>query len=191
MEEDDDHVGQLLALHQVDPGQGLSWERARSLTTSQGSNVQTPPLKLPAFICCLLPCLMSTPGMRRFQAAIPITAIVLRDGEWCDLDTSALVVSDIVRLERGAAAPADLRVLEANDDFLIDDEALEGRDATVAAKKRSDFVPLTARCVRGDALLVVAAIGDDVELVRRIRQGNWPPPGAPPLEPLVEDYDYV
>mmetsp|Transcript_19612 Transcript_19612/g.63028 ORF Transcript_19612/g.63028 Transcript_19612/m.63028 type:complete len:142 (+) Transcript_19612:314-739(+) len=113
--------------------------------------------------------------MQRFQAAVPESATVLRESEWVDVDAVDLAVSDVLRLREGDIAPADARVLKASRDFAVTHVALTG-EPDVSTAARNDFVPLAARCDRGQAKLVVIAIGDDVLLARKIRSGDWPPP---------------
>lgn len=58
--------------------------------------------------------------MRQFAAAVPESAVVLREHEWTEIDAVSLVVSDIVRLREGDAAPADLTILHKENDFVVD-----------------------------------------------------------------------
>ncbi|KAJ8612344.1 hypothetical protein CTAYLR_008369 [Chrysophaeum taylorii] len=162
----------------VDPAKGLSWARAREEARRLGSNRVSPPINCPAWVCCLLPCVLSTNKMRRFNASIPENALVLRDGEWTDVDAVSLVVTDVVRLQEGDVAPADLRVVESTPDFVTDMVALTGEHES-HANLAKDLVPLAARCVSGEATLVVTAIGDDTEIAARMRSGAWPPPPPP------------
>lgn len=99
---------------------GLTWERARLEASRRGENRLTPPINCPAWICCILPCLLSTRKMRQFAAAVPESAVVLREHEWTEIDAVSLVVSDIVRLREGDAAPADLTILHKENDFVVD-----------------------------------------------------------------------
>ena len=144
---------------------GLTWAQARA---SSKRNRLSPPMDCPAWLCCLLPCLLSTKKMRRFQHAIgDEAALVLRDGEWTDLDSSDVVVNDVVKLRPGDVAPADAKIIRATQNFRISNEALTG-DASAISASAGDRVPLAARVLDGDAKLIVVAIGDDTELARRM-----------------------
>lgn len=146
---------------------GLTWDRARAVSRTSGPNTLTPPIDCPPWVCCLLPCLLSTESMRRFHASIAESACVLRDAEWTDLDASAVVPADVLKLREGDVAPADLRVLDCSDDFAVDSGMLTG-DYAPARLAARDFVALSARCTAGEATLVVVAIGDHTELARRM-----------------------
>lgn len=175
--EDDDGPSRALEVTSslIPKGRGVTWARARS----EGEcNKLSPPIRCPAWICCLLPCLLATDSMRRFRAAVPESALALRENEWVDLDASSLVVDDVLRLAEGDLCAADARVLEATD-FVVSNHALTG-DARRIALAADDLVPLSARCLSGTATLLVTAVGDDTLLAKRLRSGQWPPPPKRP-----------
>lgn len=105
-----------------------------------------------------------------------INATVLRDGLRQSIDASKLVTADIVYLEAGDKAPADLRILTARD-LRIDESMLTGESKPVA--KSADPVPQDAvladrTCmvyagsliIRGTATAVVTATSDRTEIGR-------------------------
>ncbi|KAJ1460569.1 P-type ATPase [Pelagophyceae sp. CCMP2097] len=112
--------------------------------------------------------------MRAFRSCVPEFALVLRDGEWEDVDASALVVGDLVRLRHGDGAAADLRVAEASFDFGLSDCAVTGSRIALKPKK-GDLVALGSTCTSGEAKLVVVAIGNKTLLATKLREGTWPP----------------
>ena len=100
---------------------------------------------------------------------------VLRDGQLLKINTTDLVLGDIVSLEAGCIVPADLRLLETHQ-LQIDESSLTGeshaidKDAEVicpencplSERKNMAYKGTVVACGRG--LGVVTAIGDDSEL---------------------------
>lgn len=114
--QDDDEDDTSSPVDEVDPKSGLTWQRARAEAKRSGPNRVTPPIDCPPWVCCLLPCILSTNTMRRYHSSIPENALVLREREWTDVDAVSLVVSDIIQLSRGDVAPADLAVVDCSRD---------------------------------------------------------------------------
>ena len=71
-------------------------------------------------------------GLRRMQS---LDAQVLRDGDWGVVDSTTLVVGDVVRVRGGDRVPADVRLLTAAQ-LQVDESALTGE--SVAAGKSDD-----------------------------------------------------
>ena len=94
----------------ADARAGLSRRDARRQAAA-GRNSVPSPQKCPAWLCCLLPCLNSTPAMRRYNACLPAAAEVVRNGRALRMDASAVVVGDVVLLRAGCVVPADVRLL--------------------------------------------------------------------------------
>jgi len=63
--------------------------------------------------------------MARLEQLLVPRAKVMRDGTLIDIDSSKLVLGDIVSIEEGDSVPADLRVLE-EDELSTNDFALTG-----------------------------------------------------------------
>ena len=97
-----------------------------------------------------------------------------RDGAWNDVDAIDVVRGDLVLVQEGEVAPADLRLASSPDDFLVSLIRLNGVDAPVSLKV-GDALPLGTECLRGKCKGVVIAIGDNTNLAKRIRSGRWPP----------------
>ena len=153
---------------------GYTWEQARRKLELTGPNTLTPPVSCPQWLCCLLPCLLSTESMRRFHACVPESALVLRETEWTDVEARSLVVGDVVQLKHGDSAPADLKVASASADFSLSDASLTGKRSRLHPTV-GDFVPLAATCVRGEGILIVTAVGDATLLASKLKDGSWPP----------------
>ena len=154
--------------------EGLSWAAARDRLAREGPNKPRPPCDCPAIVCCLLPCLTSLPSMRAYARCVTEDACVRRDGAWNDVDAIDVVRGDLVLVQEGELAPADLRLVTCTDDFLVSMIRLNGVDAPVSLKV-GDSVPLGAECLRGNCKGVVVAVADNTNLARRIRSGRWPP----------------
>lgn len=101
---------------------------------------------------------------------------VIRAGKRCKIDSSEVVLGDIVVLESGDKVPADLRLLRIRD-LQIDESALTGE--SVPSEKRVEAVPVnTALADRnnmaysstlatyGSGIGIVTAIGDQTEIGR-------------------------
>jgi len=73
------------------------------------------------------------------------TAVVVREGAAAELDVTALVPGDVVRLGLGAIIPADLRLLAAKD-LLCDESILTGESLPVAKSP----APVTEKASLGD-----------------------------------------
>jgi magnesium-transporting ATPase (P-type) len=82
-------------------------------------------------------------ALEKIRGMLSLEATVLRDGRRATIDAEQLVPGDVVLLESGDRAPADLRVLEARD-ARIDEAPLTGE---------SEPVSKAADAVAGDALL--------------------------------------
>ena len=108
------------------------------------------------------------------RTGITEDACVRRDGAWNDIDAIDVVRGDLVLVQEGELAPADLRLASCTDDFLVSLIRLNGVDAPVSLKV-GDSVPLGAECLRGNGKGIVVAIGDNTNLAKRIRSGRWPP----------------
>ena len=161
-------------LMEVQSTEGLSWAAARDRLAREGPNRPTKPCDCPAIVCCLLPCLTSLPSMRAYARCVTEDACVRRDGAWNDIDAIDVVRGDLVLVQEGELAPADLRLVTCTDDFLVSMIRLNGVDAPVSLKV-GDALPLGAECLRGNGKGTVVAIGDNTNLARRIRSGRWPP----------------
>ncbi|ADU01108.1 cation-translocating P-type ATPase [Mycolicibacterium gilvum] len=62
---------------------------------------------------------------------LSVSARVLRDGQWVDVDAEKLVPGDVVRIGSGDRIPADLRLLEVNN-LRVEESALTGESVPAA-----------------------------------------------------------
>lgn len=101
-------------------------------------------------------------------------ATVIRDGKQSEIDSSDLVVGDVLVLAAGDKVPADARVVQA-EKFKVEESALTGEATTV--EKKSDIVKEEAvladrknmvysgtSVATGSAKAIVIAIGEGTEL---------------------------
>ncbi len=108
------------------------------------------------------------------SALVPRVAVVIRAGRSRELPAEELVPGDVVTLQSGDQAPADLRLIQVKN-LLVDESALTGESLPVA--KRSEPVPSEAALgdrfsmtysgtlvVQGTAVGVVVATGAASEL---------------------------
>ena len=101
-------------------------------------------------------------------------AMVMRDGEKVEVDSTEIVPGDIIFLEQGDAVPADARLLEA-ESLDTDESALTGEsnnvskdpgkvEADSAVADRSNMVFMDTHVVRGRGKAVVTDTGMDTEV---------------------------
>ncbi|UXA16747.1 HAD-IC family P-type ATPase [Mycobacterium sp. SMC-4] len=62
---------------------------------------------------------------------LSVSARVLRDGQWTDVDAETVVPGDVVRIGSGDRIPADLRLLEVNN-LRVEESALTGESVPAA-----------------------------------------------------------
>lgn len=91
--------------------EGLSSEIAKEKRHLIGLNIVKPPISAPAWLCCLLPCLLNTMSMKLYNECVPDHAMVKRNKKWINLDTASIVPGDIVRIGLGERVPADMRII--------------------------------------------------------------------------------
>ncbi len=128
-------------------------------------------------------------GAAALRKILRLRPTVLRDGVRRTVDVDALVPGDIVLLESGAAAPADLRLLSVHalrvDESLLtgESEAIDKRVEAVAADTpladRGDMVLAGTLVLAGRGAGVVCATGAGTELgkvARGLAGADAPPP---------------
>lgn len=85
-----------------------------------------PPLSAPAWLCCLLPCLLKTKSMMEYNEAVPEHASVRRNKNWMKMDAASLVPGDIVAVRDGERVPADIRLIEATSNCQFETSSITG-----------------------------------------------------------------
>jgi len=83
-------------------------------------------------------------------------AIVLRDGEWDEIDAKEIVPDDIVKIKIGDVVPADVKLLGGADFLLVDQSALTGESLPVH-KKTGDDLYANAIIKQGEMVAKVTA----------------------------------
>ncbi|KAI9894803.1 MAG: plasma membrane H+-ATPase [Vezdaea aestivalis] len=119
-------------------------------------------------ICALLLLNASVGFIQEFQAGsivdelkktLALKATVLRDGNLVDVEAAMVVPGDILQIEEGTIIPADGRVV-TDDAFLqVDQSAITGESLAVD-KHKGDTCYASSAVKRGEAFMVITAIGD-------------------------------
>ncbi|MDJ0377968.1 cation-transporting P-type ATPase [Cryobacterium sp. PH31-L1] len=117
---------------------------------------------------------------------------VLRENTFGQVDSAELVVGDVVRLEEGAAVPADIRLIEATafstNEFALTGESDPTRKYThaimteVAVAERHNTAHAGTTVATGEAIGVVIATGARTELGRIARLTQSAPRTTSPLQ---------
>ncbi len=102
-------------------------------------------------------------------------AIVLRDGEWQEIDAKEIVPDDIIKIKIGDIVPADVTLLSGSDFLLVDQSALTGESLPVN-KQVGDTLYANAIIKQGEMIAKVTAtaqntyFGKTVGLVAKAEQ---------------------
>ncbi len=90
---------------------------------------------------------------------LALTARVLRDGRWREINAQQLVPGDIVRIRLGDVVPADVKVVDGN--YLsVDQSALTGESLPVTKQKGDEAFSGTA-VKQGEVVAEVSATGGE------------------------------
>ncbi|MFA5828689.1 MAG: HAD-IC family P-type ATPase [Candidatus Shapirobacteria bacterium] len=96
-------------------------------------------------------------ALRALKNYMTDRATVIRNGSRTQIDTSQIVVGDIVILDQGVKIPADGRLISANRLFI--DEAILTGESLPAKKVKGDDVFMGTTISSGQAAMLVNAIG--------------------------------
>jgi Ca2+-transporting ATPase len=117
---------------------------------------------------------------------------VTRDGRLTELDSTQLVVGDVVRLTEGASVPADIRLVEASafstNEFALTGESDPTRKYThailteVMVAERHNTAHAGTTVATGEAIGVVVSTGIHSELGRIAQLAQSAPQSASPLQ---------
>ncbi|MDJ0337106.1 cation-transporting P-type ATPase [Cryobacterium sp. PH31-O1] len=117
---------------------------------------------------------------------------VLRENVFSQVDSTELVVGDVVRLEEGAAVPADIRLIEATafstNEFALTGESDPTRKYThaimteVGVAERHNTAHAGTTVATGEAIGIVVATGTHTELGRIARLTQSAPRTVSPLQ---------
>ena len=80
---------------------GLTSDEAKRSRALHGLNNIPPPISAPAWLCCLLPCLLKTKSMEQYHECVPEYSSVMRNKRWVKMDTASIVPGDLIRVETG------------------------------------------------------------------------------------------
>ncbi len=106
----------------------------------------------------------------RLLAMISTTCTVIRDGEECEIDMDDVVVGDIIKLSAGDMVPADSRIIESKDLFIVQ-SALTGesdaaeKDPTPCDKFEgitdcNDLAFMGTNVISGSGTVIAVVTGD-------------------------------
>jgi magnesium-transporting ATPase (P-type) len=133
---------------------------------------------------------------RALDALVERRATVKRDGEWREINAAELAVGDLVLVEAGARAPADIRIISARE--MQADESLLTGESMPAAKsagciaaaaplaERANMLFAGSQILSGRAEGVVVAVGGGSEIGRIASASHRGPP--PPLITELEKF---
>ncbi|ETV88070.1 hypothetical protein H257_01434 [Aphanomyces astaci] len=174
----------FLAKTNVELAFGLTRDEAIARRLLHGVNRVTPPVNCPSWVCCLLPCIMRTEGMRLYTNHSPKEVNVMRSGKKLCMDAASLVFGDVVIFKAGDTVAADCRLLECSEDFTVDLSALANeklpRVCSVECTDKENgvlsrnMVFMASAVVKGDAIGVVVATGDNTVWGQLISNHKWP-----------------
>ena len=89
---------------------------------------------------------------------LALKTLVLRDGQWRELDAAELVPGDIIKLKIGDVVPADVKLLGGGDFLQLDQSTLTGESLPVNRKAGEDaFANTTVK--QGEMVAMVTATG--------------------------------
>jgi H+-transporting ATPase len=98
-------------------------------------------------------------AVEALKQQLALTARVLRDGTWGELDAARLVPGDVVRVRLGDVIPADLKLLDG--EYLsVDQAALTGESLPVN-KHQGEVAYSGSVAKQGEMLALVVATGQD------------------------------
>jgi magnesium-transporting ATPase (P-type) len=172
---------ELLEQLKTNMSEGLTREEASARRQDDETfNTIDPPIKCPAWICCLLPCIKSIPSMKKFREIQPEDAEILRESKWTRYDAASLVRGDIIKVMEGDIVPADCALLTLLEgEILVDMRTITGEDSPRSIveleNKTSPRLYYGGRVLQGSAVAVVVSIGPNTLLASLIRQKNFPP----------------
>ena len=87
-------------------------------------------------------------------------AIVLREGEWSEVDAKEIVPDDIIKIKIGDVVPADVTLLSGSDFLLVDQSALTGESLPVR-KQINETLYANAIIKQGEMIAQVTQTGKE------------------------------
>ena len=142
--------------------EGLDNQNSKNIRLKHGMNKIPPPLSAPAWLCCLLPCLLRTKAMLDYNEVVPELATVKR-GKWMKMDAASLVPGDVIEIRDGDRVPADVRIIESTASCRFDTSAITGdstRRSCSVRQSSQDYIQspnmafLGFLCTEGECVLL-------------------------------------
>lgn len=165
---------------------GMATTIVKRKRTTTGDNTIPPPLNAPAWLCCLLPCLLRTKSMEQYKECVPHNAQVKRSGRaWVNMEATGILPGDLIKVSKDERVAADIRIIEANG-CTFDTSAITGKkqpQTCNSAQSSKEYVesPNMAfcgfRCLSGECTGIVVATGADTVMGKMINKSSWPPKG--------------
>lgn len=167
--------------------EGMSTQVVKQKRQASGDNTIPPPLNAPAWLCCLLPCLLRTQSMEQYKECVPLSAQVKRSGRpWVNMEATGILPGDIVKVVANERVAADMRLVEVKGGCAFDTSAITGKRGAVAADASSSSKDYLSSpnmafagyfCTSGECLGVVVSTGANTLMGKAITKGQWPPKG--------------
>ena len=101
------------------------------------------------------------------KSKLALKSLVLRDGQWLEIDAAQLVPGDIVKLKIGNIVPADLTLIGGGDFLQIDQSALTGESLPVE-KTAGETAFANTVVKQGEMIGVVTATGLNTEFGKTV-----------------------
>lgn len=176
-------IDSILKQYGANAEKGLTSNEAKAKRNSGGLNIIPPPLSAPAWLCCLLPCLLKTKSMMEYNECVPEHVMVKRNNCWIKIDITSIVPGDIIMVSSGNRLGADIRIISSKDcqfntSTLTGDKKITKVDPKASGSDiflQSPNMGFTGYlCTNGECEGVVIATGDDTVIAKMIRKKEWP-----------------
>lgn len=176
-------------LRQLDTTEeGLQTASVKQKRSSTGDNTIPPPLSAPAWLCCLLPCLLKTKSMEQYKMVVPQSSQVKRCGRpWVNMEATGILPGDLVKISKNERIPADMRILSSSSGCSFDTAAITGKHhppmVCNASQMQKDYLASPNMvfagyiCLSGECTGIVVATGSDTIMGKMVAQSIWPPKG--------------
>mmetsp|Transcript_26968 Transcript_26968/g.39941 ORF Transcript_26968/g.39941 Transcript_26968/m.39941 type:complete len:215 (+) Transcript_26968:76-720(+) len=177
-------IESLYSILQSSPN-GMEMTQRRIRRELDDMNVIPPPLKCPAWLCCILPCLLKTKDMQYFNECSAEYAEVKIDNKWVKIDPVGVLTGDVVRVTEGNRVPADLRVISViGEECKFVPTCITGTSTprscrpelfTNSYRNSPNMAFAGFMCTEGECIGIVIATGRNTLLGRMIEMNEWPP----------------
>nr|XP_018671061.1 sodium/potassium-transporting ATPase subunit alpha-3 [Ciona intestinalis] len=137
--------------------------------------------------------------MESFKNMIPQQALVIRDGEKCQILAQNIVLGDICEVKGGDRIPADLRVISASG-MKVDNSSLTGESEPQSRSpdcthenpiETRNIAFFSTNCVEGSARGIVIKCGDDTVMGRIASLASGLEVGDTPIAREIEHFIHI